>query len=115
MSRYGLATGAGMDLGHFLAWIATSILCALQLYRDPGNTAVLPGPLAKTAAGITGLLCVIVACWTTASPTISRAGLAFQAIFPRSSRYKVTLITVQLRPFGFINLPSVACLPLACS
>jgi purine-cytosine permease-like protein len=36
---------------------------------------------------------VIVACWTTANPTIYRAGLAFQAIFPRSSRYKVTLTT----------------------
>jgi hypothetical protein len=36
---------------------------------------------------------VIIAGWTTANPTIYRAGLAFQAIFPKSSRFRVTLIT----------------------
>ena len=40
-----------------------------------------------------GVICVIVAGWTTANPTIYRAGLAFQAIVPRSSRYRVTLVT----------------------
>ncbi len=50
--------------------------------RGPGNTAVLPGPLAYRACGIAGLICVIVAGWTTANPTIYRAGLAFQAIAP---------------------------------
>jgi purine-cytosine permease-like protein len=92
-SWYGVASGAGMYLGHFLAWIAASILYALQLHTDPANTSVLPGPLANNACGIAGLICVIVAGWTTANPTIYRAGLAFQAIFPRSSRYQVTLIT----------------------
>jgi purine-cytosine permease-like protein len=92
-SWYGLATASGMYLGHFLAWIAASILYALQLHRNPTNTDVLPGPLANSAAGIAGLICVIIAGWTTANPTIYRAGLAFQAIFPKSSRYKVTLIT----------------------
>jgi purine-cytosine permease-like protein len=92
-SWYGIATASGMYLGHYLAWIAASILYALQLHQDPGNTAVLPGPLADRACGIAGLLCVIVAGWTTANPTIYRAGLAFQAIFPKSSRYKVTLVT----------------------
>jgi purine-cytosine permease-like protein len=92
-SWYGIATASGMYLGHFLAWISASILYALQLHQDPTNTAVLPGPLANHACGIAGLICVIVAGWTTANPTIYRAGLAFQAIFPKSSRYKVTLIT----------------------
>ena len=82
-----------MYLGHFMAWIAASILYALQLHATPGNTAVLPGPLAYHACGIAGLLCVIVAGWTTANPTIYRAGLAFQAIAPTSSRYRVTLVT----------------------
>ena len=90
---YGIATGAGMYLGHFLAWIAASILYAVQLRATPENTAVLPGPLAYQACGIAGLVCVIVAGWTTANPTIYRAGLAFQAIAPRSSRYTVTLVT----------------------
>ncbi len=92
-SWYGLATGAGMYLGHFLAWGAASVLYALQLHRDPTDTNVLPGPLANSAAGVAGLICVIIAGWTTANPTIYRAGLAFQAIFPKASRYRVTLVT----------------------
>ncbi|MFT3829079.1 MAG: hypothetical protein QM691_05155 [Opitutaceae bacterium] len=89
----GWASAAGMYLGHYLAWIAASILFALQLHRNAADTAVLPGPLADRACGIAGLLCVVIAGWTTANPTIYRAGLAFQAIFPRASRVKVTLIT----------------------
>jgi purine-cytosine permease-like protein len=82
-----------MYLGHFIAWISASILYVVQLRMEPGNTAVLPGPLAYNACGLAGLICVFVACWTTANPTIYRAGLAFQAIVPRSSRYVVTLVT----------------------
>jgi purine-cytosine permease-like protein len=92
-SWYGIATAGGMYLGHFVAWLAASILYVVQLTQEPGNTAVLPGPLAYKACGVAGLVCVIVACWTTANPTIYRAGLAFQAIAPRSSRYRVTLLT----------------------
>ena len=92
-ARYGLATATGMYLGHFLAWIAASMLYALQLHRDPSNTDVLPGPLAAGACGIVGLLCVIIASWTTANPTIYRAGLAFQAIVPTASRFRVTFLT----------------------
>jgi purine-cytosine permease-like protein len=92
-SSYGVATAAGMYLGHYIAWVAASILYVVQLRADPGNTAVLPGPLADSACGIAGLICVIVAGWTTANPTIYRAGLAFQAVAPRASRYRVTLVT----------------------
>ena len=92
-SWYGIASGAGMFLGHYLAWIAASILYALQLHRDPANTDVLPGPLAYGACGIAGLICVVIAGWTTANPTIYRAGLAFQAIMPSVSRAKVTFFT----------------------
>jgi purine-cytosine permease-like protein len=92
-SWYAVATAAGMYLGHFIAWLSASILYAHQLHATPGNTAVLPGPLAYNAAGTAGVLCVIVAGWTTANPTIYRAGLAFQAISPTSSRYRVTLVT----------------------
>jgi hypothetical protein len=53
----------------------------------------LPGPLANNALGLAGLLCVIIAGWTTANPTIYRAGLAFQAIMPKRSRFTVTLLT----------------------
>jgi purine-cytosine permease-like protein len=92
-SSYGLASAAGMFTGHYLAWICASILFALQLAQDPANTKVLPGPLAYRACGIAGLLCVVLAGWTTANPTLYRAGLAFQAIAPRSSRFRVTLLT----------------------
>jgi purine-cytosine permease-like protein len=92
-SWYGLATSSGMYLGHFLAWIAASLMYALQRYENPSNTDVLPGLMADRACGIAGLLCVIVAGWTTANPTIYRAGLAFQAIMPSVSRVKVTLVT----------------------
>jgi purine-cytosine permease-like protein len=123
-SWYGVATAAGMFLGHFVAWIAASILYALQLRTDPGNTAVLPGPMAYQACGIAGLLCVVVAGWTTANPTIYRAGLAFQAIAPRSSRYRVTLLTgaiatvagafpgIAMKLLDFVSLYGLVLMPM---
>jgi purine-cytosine permease-like protein len=96
-----------MYVGHFMAWISASMLFAYQLHAA-GLTnseairqaaaqdrlpAPLPGPLAYEACGLAGLICVIVAGWTTANPTIYRAGLAFQAVIPRSSRFVVTLVT----------------------
>lgn len=86
----GWAPAGGMYLGHYMAWVAASLLYAVQLRADPTNTAVLPGPLAYNAIGIFGLLCVIVAGWTTANPTIYRAGLAVHALHPTSSRFLVT-------------------------
>jgi purine-cytosine permease-like protein len=121
---YGIATGAGMYLGHYIAWIAASILYVVQLRTDPGNTAVLPGPLAYSACGVAGLVCVIVAGWTTANPTIYRAGLAFQAIVPRVSRYRVTLATgaittivgmfpaVAMQLLGFVALYGMVLMPM---
>ncbi len=97
--QYGASSAAGMFVGHYMAWISASMLYALLLAQtgwthasliDP--PAVAPGPMAYEAVGIAGLICVIVAGWTTANPTIYRAGLAFQAILPKSSRFTVTLI-----------------------
>jgi purine-cytosine permease-like protein len=92
-SWYAVASAAGMYVGHFMAWISAAILYAYQLHLDPADTDVLPGPLAHRTAGLAGLLCVIIAGWTTANPTIYRAGLAFQALRPKWSRFKVTLFT----------------------
>jgi len=92
-SWYSIASAGGMYVGHFMAWISASILFAYQIHITPENTKVLPGPLAYKAAGIAGVLCVIIAGWTTANPTIYRAGLAFQAIIPKTKRFTVTLIT----------------------
>jgi len=99
-NQSGWTTAGGMYIGHFIAWISASLLYALYLQSPPAISllangsapAVSPGPMAYNAIGITGILVVIIAGWTTANPTIYRAGLAFQAIFPKSSRYKVTLL-----------------------
>lgn len=90
---YAIASAAGMYIGHFMAWICASLLFAYQLHLNPSNTDVHPGPMTYEAAGLTGLLCVVIAGWTTANPTMYRAGLAFQAIMPQRSRFAVTLIT----------------------
>ena len=86
--------------------------------------APLPGPLAHSAAGLVGLLCVIIAGWTTANPTIYRAGLAFQAILPKSSRFKVTLLTgaaatiagmfpaIAMKPLEFVALYGLILMPM---
>ena len=91
-ARYGLASAAGMYLGHYIAWISAGLLYAVQLQHDPTNTSVVPGPMAFRVAGYVGIVLVLLAGWTTANPVIYRAGLAFQAIWPKSSRAKVTLV-----------------------
>lgn len=106
-ASYGWASAAGMFIGHFVAWIAASLLFAVYLRQNPGNYSVLPGPMAAEAVGLAGLLCVVIAGWTTANPTIYRAGLAFQAIFPKLSRYRVTIITGMLATFAGM-FPAIA-------
>lgn len=83
--QYGFASAVGMFLGHYVAWIASGILYAAA-------TSDAPGEVAYQAIGIAGALCVIVAGWTTANPTLYRAGLALQVASPGWSRWKVTLI-----------------------
>ncbi|MDQ3535950.1 MAG: hypothetical protein M3421_10035 [Bacteroidota bacterium] len=85
--QYGFSSATGMFLGHFMAWIASGILTAAAA------GAIAPGIIAYNSAGVAGAICVIIAGWTTANPTIYRAGLAFQAIVPKSKRWKVTLFT----------------------
>ncbi len=123
-SWYGIASASGMYVGHFMAWLTASILYALQLHLNPADTAVLPGPLAYRAAGVAGLVCVIVAGWTTANPTIYRAGLAFQAIVPKRSRVGVTIFTgllatlagmfpaIAMRLLGFVALYGLLLMPM---
>ncbi|WKN33535.1 hypothetical protein PZB74_09350 [Porifericola rhodea] len=84
--QYGFSSATGIFLGHFVAWIASGILCAAAA------GAIAPGPIAYSAAGTAGAICVIVAGWTTANPTIYRAGLAIQGIMPKVRRWKVTLV-----------------------
>ena len=96
----GWTTAAGMYIGHFMAWIAASLLYAVYLNSPEAQAfltlgeapPVAPGPLAYNAIGVLGIIAVILAGWTTANPTIYRAGLAFQAIFPKASTFWVTIL-----------------------
>lgn len=96
----GWTTAAGMYVGHYMAWIAAALLYAVYL-KSPEAQAFLsngeappvaPGPLASNAIGVFGIIAVVLAGWTTANPTIYRAGLAFQAILPKLSTAKVTIL-----------------------
>ena len=90
--QYGFASSAGMFVGHYIAWLASGILYALFLLESNQSTEFAPGPVAYRAAGIAGAACVVLAGWTTANPTIYRAGLALQAIRPTWKTWKVTLV-----------------------
>lgn len=96
----GWMTAAGMYVGHYMAWIAAALLYAVYLQSPEAQAfltngeapPVAPGPLAYNAIGVFGIIAVILAGWTTANPTIYRAGLAFQAVMPNLSTAKVTLL-----------------------
>lgn len=83
---YGLYSAFGMYPGHYLAWICSGVMMA-AVAREMN-----PGLMAFTAAGFAGALAVVVACWTTANPTMYRAGLALQTVTPNWPRWKITLI-----------------------
>jgi len=89
----GWAPAVGMFLGHYMAWICAALMLAALIAVNPtaslgadGKVQADPGYLAFNALGWTGIICVIIAGWTTANPTIYRAGLAFQTFFPKSNR-----------------------------
>ncbi len=84
--KHGFYSAVGMYSGHFLAWICSGIMVA-GIGRDMN-----PGLMAFTALGFAGAVAVLLAGWTTANPTLYRAGLALQTITPNWSRWKVTLI-----------------------
>ena len=88
----GWAPAAGMYLGHCIAWISASLLYAYQLQKFGSDASVAPGPIVDDAVGWAGLICVVIAGWTTANPTIYRAGLAFQGMLPSISRTTATIL-----------------------
>ncbi len=82
---YGLYSAIGMYMGHMLAWICSGIMVAAV------SREMNPGLMAYEAIGIAGAVAVFVAGWTTANPTLYRAGLALQTVTPNWPRWKVTL------------------------
>ena len=83
---YGLYSAFGMYPGHMLAWICSGIMVAAV------GRNMNPGLMAYEALGLAGVAGVVLAGWTTANPTLYRAGLALQTITPNWSRWKVTLM-----------------------
>lgn len=104
-ASYGLASIAGMFLGHYLAWICAGLMgagAAILLGTQLGSLD--PGAVAFRALGWAGVLAVIAAGWTTSNPTLYRAGLALQAITPNWPRTKVTIVA------GVVTT-AIACFP----
>jgi nucleobase:cation symporter-1, NCS1 family len=99
-AKSGWTTSAGMFVGHYIAWIAAALLYAVYLktpealnFLTNGEApSVAPGPLAFNSIGVFGVIVVILAGWTTANPTIYRAGLAFQTLFPKMKSSGATII-----------------------
>ena len=97
--KYGLYSAIGMYTGHFLAWICSGVMVA-AIGRDMN-----PGLMAFTALGLAGAIAVLLAGWTTANPTLYRAGLALQTVTPNWARWKVTL-------FAGIVTTLLSCFPI---
>jgi len=83
---YGFFTAFGMYPGHMLAWICSGIMVT-AIGREMN-----PGLMAYEAAGLAGVTGLLLAGWTTANPTLYRAGLALQAISPNWPRWKITFV-----------------------
>ncbi|MEH6711985.1 MAG: hypothetical protein V7733_12295 [Paraglaciecola polaris] len=104
---YGLCTSAGMLFGHYIAWISAGIMGAgTAVIVQKSIVELDPGDVAYQALGLSGLVIVIVAGWTTANANLYRAGLAAQAIFKNHSRNKTTftvgIVTVCIACFPFV-------------
>jgi len=110
-ASYGLYSAFGMFLGHYLAWICAGIMgAATALILNKTMSELDAGGVAWQALGVTGIIAVIIAGWTTSNPTLYRAGLAFQAVTPGWPRWLVTLVAgaattaIACSPFVFTKL-----------
>ena len=110
-ASYGLYSAFGMFLGHYLAWICAGIMgaaTAIVLGKTMGELDA--GGVASQALGVSGIIAVVIAGWTTSNPTLYRAGLAFQAVTPGWPRWLVTLVAgaittaIACSPFVFTKL-----------
>ena len=110
-SWYGLYSAFGMFLGHYLAWIFAGMMGASTAVALGVTMNQLdPGAVAQYALGVSGIIAVVLAGWTTSNPTIYRAGLALQAVTPGWPRWVVTLMAgaattiIACFPFVFTKL-----------
>jgi len=110
-ASYGFYSAFGMFFGHYLAWIFAGIMGAAAAVILKTNIDQLDaGGVASQALGVSGIIAVVLAGWTTSNPTLYRAGLAFQAVTPNWPRWFVTLVVgaattvVACFPFVFTKL-----------
>jgi len=112
-ASYGFYSAFGMYLGHYLSWICAGIMgaAAAKLLGKP-LVGIDSGSIAHLALGTVGAVTVVIAGWTTANPTLYRAGLALQVVTPGWPRWLVTLIVglvttgIACFPFVFTKLLS---------
>ena len=110
-SRYGYFSALGMFIGHYLAWVCAGVMGAgAAILLNTTIVSLDPGSVASQALGVSGILAVIIAGWTTSNPTIYRAGLAFSSLNHKWGRTKVTLVVgvvttiIACFPFVFSQL-----------
>lgn len=104
-SSYGYFSAAGMYIGHYMAWVCAGLMGATAaLLAGSQLTQMDPGGVSFRILGAMGLIAVVIAGWTTSIPSLYRAGLAFQAVFPQHSRVRVTAIAGVATTF-------IACFP----
>ncbi len=110
-ASYGLYSALGMFLGHYLAWICAGVMGAAAAIVVGKNLSDMDsGGVAHQVLGVCGIIAVVIAGWTTANPTLYRAGLAFQAVTPNWPRWLVTLVAgavttiIACFPFAFTKL-----------
>ncbi len=96
---YGLFTATGVYPGHFLAWLCSGVMVAAV------GREMTPGKMAYEALGMVGVFAVVLAGWTTANPTLYRAGLAIQSVTPNWPRWRITL-------YCGAATTALACLPV---
>jgi NCS1 family nucleobase:cation symporter-1 len=110
-AKYGYFSAFGMFFGHYIAWICAGVMGAgAMLLMQTSMSNLDAGGIAYAVLGSTGIIAVIIAGWTTSNPTIYRAGLAIQSIFPNKSRAYITTIVgvvtavIACFPFVFTRL-----------
>ena len=88
---YGWVGVYGMFVGHFFAWTCAGIMGATAAALAGKDLSQLDsGAVAGTVLGWTGLLAVVAAGWTTATPNIYRAALSFATFAPKTSLRKLS-------------------------
>jgi NCS1 family nucleobase:cation symporter-1 len=88
---YGWVGLYGMYVGHFFAWTCAGIMGATAAALCGKDLRMLDsGAVAGSVLGITGLMTVVAAGWTTATPNIYRAALSFATFAPKTSLRKLS-------------------------